>query len=107
MALNTIAIFKPSDIGIGAVVGGEVFNILVIIGTALLATPAAYMPLRLDGFSFSRDVFFYGLSVGMLYCVLKDGVVTRAESLTLLGGAVLCSILKTTVNNTKKHNNNV
>mmetsp|Transcript_64751 Transcript_64751/g.189877 ORF Transcript_64751/g.189877 Transcript_64751/m.189877 type:complete len:715 (-) Transcript_64751:86-2230(-) len=91
MALNTIAIFKPSDIGIGAVVGGEVFNILVIIGTALLATPAAYMPLRLDGFSFSRDVFFYGLSVGMLYCVLKDGVVTRAESLTLLGGAVLYS----------------
>jgi len=92
MALNTIAIFKPSDIGIGAVVGGEVFNILVIIGTALLATPAAYMPLRLDSFSFSRDVFFYVLSVGMLYYVLKDGVITRAESLTLLSGAVCYSV---------------
>lgn len=91
MALNTIAIFKPSDIGIGAVIGGEVFNVLVIIGTAMLATPAAYLPLRLEAFSFMRDVIFYGLSVGLLYWVLQDGEVTRFNALVLLLGAVLYS----------------
>ena len=39
LSLNTIAIYQPSNIGVGAVIGGEVFNVLVIIGTALLATP--------------------------------------------------------------------
>merc|ERR1719199_2409838 len=48
MALNTISIFNPSNIGVGAVIGGEVFNVLVIIGTAMLATPARYLPLRIS-----------------------------------------------------------
>jgi Ca2+/Na+ antiporter len=67
MALNTISIFNPSDIGIGAVIGGEVFNVLVIIGTAMLATPEKYLPLRISNFSFFRDVFFlHGISVDAL-----------------------------------------
>merc|ERR1719359_494892 len=73
MALNTIAIFNPSDIGVGAVIGGEVFNVLVIIGTAMLATPDMYLPLRISKFSFFRDVFFYVISVLLLYLILKDG----------------------------------
>lgn len=91
LALNSISIFRPSDIGIGAVVGGEVFNVLVIIGTALLATPSSYMPLKLGCFTFGRDVFFYAVSVGLLYWVLRDGSVTRQESAVLLVGA-LCYI---------------
>jgi K+-dependent Na+/Ca+ exchanger-like protein len=91
MALNTISIFHPSDIGVGAVIGGEVFNVLVIIGTALLATPDAYLPLRISNFSFFRDVLFYMISVMMLYLVLKDGQVSRTESLALLVGAVVYS----------------
>merc|ERR1740121_2857832 len=63
LSLNLIGIFRESDIGIGAVVGGEVFNVLVIIGTALLATPSCYMPLRIGRFNFGRDVFFYAFSV--------------------------------------------
>lgn len=88
MALNTIAVFHPSEIGVGAVIGGEVFNVLVIIGTALLFTPATYMPLKVGRFTFFRDVFFYILSVALLYYTLADGQVTRFDSAMLLVGAV-------------------
>jgi len=91
MALNTISIFNPSDIGVGAVIGGEVFNVLVIIGTAMLATPDTYLPLRISNFSFFRDVLFYMVSVMMLYFILKDGQITRKESLSLIAGAVVYS----------------
>lgn len=91
MALNTISIFHPSDIGVGAVIGGEVFNVLVIIGTAMLATPEMYLPLRISNFSFFRDVSFYMISVMMLYIILEDGQISRAESLSLIVGAAVYS----------------
>lgn len=91
MALNTISIFQPSDIGVGAVIGGEVFNVLVIIGTALLATPVVYMPLKVGVFAFMRDACFYLLSVVLLYFILKDKVVTLTEALVLIFGAVCYS----------------
>jgi len=89
LALNTISIVKQSNIGVGAVIGGEVFNVLVIIGTALLATPSCYMPLKLGKFTFGRDVCFYALSVALLWLTLRDGKVTRCESSLLLAGALL------------------
>ncbi|CAJ1370337.1 unnamed protein product [Effrenium voratum] len=89
LALNTINIFQPSSIGVGAVVGGEVFNVLVIIGTAVLATPDEYLPLKLSRPSFFRDVSFYVLSVLLLFWALHDGEVSRVESLVLLLGGVL------------------
>eukprot|EP00416_Gambierdiscus_australes_P022782 CAMPEP_0171060596 /NCGR_PEP_ID=MMETSP0766_2-20121228/3932_1 /TAXON_ID=439317 /ORGANISM="Gambierdiscus australes, Strain CAWD 149" /LENGTH=698 /DNA_ID=CAMNT_0011516193 /DNA_START=73 /DNA_END=2167 /DNA_ORIENTATION=- len=95
MALNTIAIFHPSNIGVGAVIGGEVFNVLVIIGTAILATPAAYLPLKLGRFNFFRDVTFYVASVTLLYWVLRDGSVTRVKASVLLFGAVLYTLTVT------------
>jgi len=91
LSLNAISIFQPSSIGVGAVIGGEVFNVLVIIGTALLATPEIYMPLRLGAFSFLRDVTFYIISVGLLYWALQDGEVTRVNCLVMLAGAVAYS----------------
>mmetsp|Transcript_92982 Transcript_92982/g.240710 ORF Transcript_92982/g.240710 Transcript_92982/m.240710 type:complete len:705 (+) Transcript_92982:110-2224(+) len=95
MALNTISIFHPSNIGVGAVVGGEVFNVLVIIGTALLATPDMYMPLKLGRFCFFRDVIFYMVSVGMLYWVLHNGSVSRLNAAVLLCGAVIYTLVVT------------
>jgi len=89
LALNTIAIFHPSNIGVGAVVGGEVFNVLVIIGTALLATPQEYMPLKLGSFAFFRDITFYALSVALLYWTLQDGEVSPGDIAMLLSGAVI------------------
>jgi len=88
MSLNTIAIFHPSPVGVGAVVGGEVFNVLVIIGAAVLATPDMYLPVKLVSFCFFRDVIFYLVSVGVLYWVLRDGQVSRLNSAVLLFGAV-------------------
>jgi len=88
MALNTISIFHPSNIGVGAVIGGEVFNVLVIIGTAILATPDEYLPLKLGRFTFFRDVLFYIASVAILFWVLHDGQVSRMNSAVLLVGAL-------------------
>jgi len=92
LALNTIAIFKPSNIGVGAVIGGEVFNVLVIIGTAIIATPDSYLPLKLRPFMFFRDVVFYVVSVGLLYWVLQDGSISRLNAVVLILGAV-CYIM--------------
>jgi K+-dependent Na+/Ca+ exchanger-like protein len=89
--INSMSMFKKSDLGVGAVIGGEVFNILVLIGCALLATPMMYMPLRISKFSFSRDVFFYALSIGLIYFVLKDNRVTLFDSILLLSGGVAYS----------------
>jgi len=89
MSLNLIAIWQPSNIGVGAVIGGEVFNVLVIIGTALLATPDDYMPLQLGKFSFGRDVLFYCVSVALLYYALHDMQISQWDVAILLsGGAV-------------------
>mmetsp|Transcript_43520 Transcript_43520/g.87741 ORF Transcript_43520/g.87741 Transcript_43520/m.87741 type:complete len:578 (-) Transcript_43520:390-2123(-) len=71
-----------------SVIGGEVFNVLVIIGTAILATPEAYLPLKLGRFTFFRDVIFYVVSVGILFWVLHDGQVTRFNTAVLLLGAL-------------------
>lgn len=90
--INTVAIFQKSDLGVGAVVGGEVFNLLVLIGCAVIATPRAYLPLKIPKLSFSRDVIFYAASVGLLYWALRDNIVTLIESLTLLGGGFVYSM---------------
>eukprot|EP00435_Cladocopium_sp_Y103_P057308 s1948_g19.t1 len=122
LALNMINIWQPSSIGVGAVVGGEVFNVLVIIGTAVLATPDEYMPLKLSKLSFCRDrraaefefefylglefplqpflfstspvqdIFFYVASVLLLFVALRDGTVTREDALMLLFGG-FCYIM--------------
>lgn len=89
--INTVALFRKSDLGIGAVLGGEVFNLLVLCGCAVVATPVVYMPLQIPKFSFSRDVFFYALSIGLIYWVLYDGVVTLTNVIVLLSSGVLYS----------------
>jgi len=89
--INTVALFRASDLGIGAVLGGEVFNLLVLSGCAVLATPAIFMPLRISKLSFSRDVFFYALSIGLIYWTLYDQQIILANVLALLGSGVLYS----------------
>ncbi|CAD7961611.1 unnamed protein product [Amoebophrya sp. A120] len=80
---NAIALFVThSDVGVGTIVGSEIFNLLLIIGISILASPK--LPLIVDKWPFLRDCFFYLLSIGLLYWVLQDGVVTLYESLVLL-----------------------
>eukprot|EP00392_Amoebophrya_sp_AT5.2_P010432 g10492.t1 len=82
---NAIALFLThSDVGVGTIVGSEVFNLLLIVGVSILATPAGCYPLRVDRYPFLRDCFFYMLSIVLLYWVLADQKVTLFESVTLL-----------------------
>ncbi|XP_014204826.1 sodium/potassium/calcium exchanger 4-like [Copidosoma floridanum] len=80
--INVVGTFlTESDLGIGTVVGGAVFN--------TFATPAvgalfAAQGIRLKWQILSRDCIIYALSVGVLVFVMWDGYVTLTESVVLL-----------------------
>ncbi|MGB0757282.1 MAG: calcium/sodium antiporter [Patescibacteria group bacterium] len=73
-----IAILKPGDheaIGVGAIVGSALFNILVIIGISAMVQRAvvSWQPVI-------RDSFFYIAAVGILLFTFQDGVITLVEA---------------------------
>ncbi|XP_058809393.1 sodium/potassium/calcium exchanger 4-like [Phymastichus coffea] len=80
--VNVVGTFlTESDLGIGTVVGGAVFN--------TFATPAvgalfAAKGIQLKWHILSRDCVIYSFSVGVLVIVMWDGLVTWYESLILL-----------------------
>lgn len=84
---NLISLYTGSDAGIGVVVGSEIFNLLIIIGAAIMAAPV--LPLQLERVPFTRDVFFYAVSIGMLYCFLLDHVIEWHECTMLLAAAAV------------------
>ncbi|CAD7971830.1 unnamed protein product [Amoebophrya sp. A25] len=86
MFTNAIALFiTHSDVGVGTIVGSEIFNLLLIVGVSIIATPnVEQLGLQIDKYPFIRDCFFYMLSILLLYWVLQDEKVTFVESLTLL-----------------------
>jgi Ca2+/Na+ antiporter len=65
---NLISLYIASDAGIGVVVGSEIFNLLVIIGCAILFSKN--LPLLLEVPSFVRDCCFYFLSIVLLVWAL-------------------------------------
>lgn len=90
---NVMSLFVThSDVGVGAIVGSEIFNLLCIVGCTALATPPELLPLRLDPLSFSRDCFFYFLSIGALFGTLIDEQVQSWQAASLFGGTVLYAI---------------
>lgn len=82
---NLIALYTGSDAGIGVVVGSEIFNLLIIIGCAVLFAPTT--PLQIERVPFARDCMFYFLSIILLYTFIKDKTISLDESLTLLFAA--------------------
>jgi Ca2+/Na+ antiporter len=84
---NFVSLYTGSDAGIGTVVGSELFNLLIISGATVMATRS--LPLQLDVAPFTRDVFFYGVSMALLYWILSDKKVEFWESLVLLTASVL------------------
>ena len=85
---NVVSLFiTHSDVGVGTIVGSEIFNLLLIIGGSILASPK--LPLDLEWVPFMRDCGFYLLSIILLTWVLWDGRVTLFESLVLLSCAGL------------------
>lgn len=70
----------PQNLGTGAVVGGGIFNAMVIIGLSALF---AGKSLDLDWRPFARDFVFYIISVAMLVGFVSDSKVNFVEGLFL------------------------
>jgi len=88
---NFISIFiTHSDVGVGTIVGSEIFNMLCIVGGAILASPIT--PLEVKKVSFIRDCLFYFASCILLAWVLQDGIVTQVESIILCCGCVIFAL---------------
>jgi len=84
---NLISLYTGSDAGIGVVVGSEIFNLLIIVGCAVLAAPS--LPLQIERVPFARDVTFYALSIVLLYWSLLDKAISWFEATTLLAAAAI------------------
>lgn len=97
---NLISLYTGSDAGIGVVVGSEIFNLLIIIGAAIMAAPVT--PLKLERVPFARDCMFYALSIILLYWALLDKAIEWYECTVLLCAAavyVMCVYFTTDVVN--------
>jgi len=84
---NLISLYTGSDAGIGVVVGSEIFNLLIIVGAAVMFAPTT--PLQVERVPFARDCAFYALSIGLLYYALLDKAISFNESSMMLGAAAL------------------
>lgn len=77
---NVIA-SPPKSLGLGAVVGGGIFNVCVIIGLSALF---AGKELDLNWRPFARDYFFYFISIGLLVLfAANDGEIKAEEGIIL------------------------
>jgi len=71
LAVNVISIFiTKSAVGVGTIVGSDIFNLLIIGGLATLYAPS--MPVQLDASRVTRDVLFYMISIILLVLVIYD-----------------------------------
>jgi len=93
-----------SALGLGTIVGSEIFNQLVICAGAVFAAKSGQ--LKLDAAIVTREVGFYALSIGLLLFALRDkepadddqlGVdhifISFSDALLLAGGYVLYIIV--------------
>jgi Ca2+/Na+ antiporter len=62
-----------SSLGLGTIVGSEVFNLLIISAGCVYQAKGGGGELRLDRKSVLRDAGFYGASIALLYLALSDG----------------------------------
>lgn len=75
-----------SDVGTGTVVGSELFNMLAISGASVLVVGR---DLKLDPFDVSRELFFYLVSILLLFTVMYDGMITKLDAAMLVGTHVV------------------
>jgi len=64
--------------GTGTVIGSAVFNQLVIIGGAVMLAP--FPQIELDPLPVIRDLFFYAISIILMYVFFKDGKIVAVEA---------------------------
>lgn len=86
--VNAISIFVThNDVGVGTIVGSEIFNLLCIVGGSALVAPIS--PLPVERTPFVRDSAFYALAAVLLAVVVRDGRVERPEALALVAMAAI------------------
>ena len=89
LAIALMALFsgggQHSDVGIGAIVGSAVFNILVITGVSAVVAGG----LHIHVFAVRRDIIYYLVSIGYLALIFFDGGVTLIEALLGLAGYIV------------------
>ncbi|GAB6018626.1 hypothetical protein CHUAL_000308 [Chamberlinius hualienensis] len=82
LATAVIGVFvTKDDIGLGAVVGSAVFNIMFVIGICALWTTTS---LNLDWWPLTRDCIFYLISIIALLITIFDEIITWYESVAFL-----------------------
>uniref|UniRef100_A0A646QFR9 Sodium/potassium/calcium exchanger n=1 Tax=Hemiscolopendra marginata TaxID=943146 RepID=A0A646QFR9_9MYRI len=82
LAAAVIAVFvAKDDIGLGAVIGSAVFNIMFVIGICALG---AGMVVSLSTWPLIRDCSFYLLSIGALLIVMYDEEIMWYEAVGML-----------------------
>ncbi|KAK0085001.1 hypothetical protein PV325_005956 [Microctonus aethiopoides] len=80
--VNVVGTFvTESDLGIGTVVGGAVFN---TFATPAFGALSAAQGIQLDSWILSRDCIIYIISVGVLVIFMWDGRITWYESMILM-----------------------
>ena len=81
LAIALIALFSEggahSDVGVGAIVGSAVFNILVITGVSAVVANG----LHIHMFAVRRDTAYYLLSIAYLAFIFSDGQVVLWEAI--------------------------
>jgi len=83
LGVNAVSIFVThSDMGVGTIIGSEIFNLLCIIGGATLVAPIA--PLPVEKGPFARDCAFYAVAAVLLGVVVMDGEVSKPEATALV-----------------------
>lgn len=93
LAIALIALFRPGghgDVGIGAIVGSALFNVLVITGAAAIARP-----LKITFLIVTRDVIVYTISLSLLLWAFWDATILPYEAATFLAfyGAYIVLLL--------------
>lgn len=79
---NTVSTFiAESDMGIGAVLGSSMFNML---GVATIITLSSKTPIQMDWFQPSRDCLLYGINVSLLVFFVWDGQIVWWEASILI-----------------------
>lgn len=79
---NTISTFvTDSDLGIGAIIGSMLFNVLGVSGCAALA---ARRPIMLDWWPVSRDSILYAFHIILLVIFARDGQIWWYEALVFV-----------------------
>jgi len=105
LAIAIFAVLRPgehSEIGVGTIVGSAVFNILVIIGVVAVIkkTLIYWQPI-------ARYLFFYLLTLFILYIIFKNGNITLIEAIVFISSYIVYVVFIYVYNHILKYKDDV